>query len=89
MKITVMTMLAAATLAFAPLAQAQEGNGEPFPFSAGPIGAVQFVDGVAVALPDQPAPNYAARDDAPFQPATEVAELPAARGSAESYTQGR
>ena len=76
MKITIMTALTAA-LAFAPMAQAQEGNGEPFPFRVGPIGAVQFIDGVAVAMPDQPAPAYAARDEAPLQPATDVAELPA------------
>lgn len=78
MKITVMTALAAATFAFAPLAQAQEGNSDPFPFSAGPIGAVQFIDGVAVALPDQPAPAYAARDEAPLPPATKGAPPPCA-----------
>ena len=66
MKITVMTALAAATLALAPMAQAQEGNSDPFPFSAGPIAAVRFTDGVAVALPDQPAPAYAALDGDPF-----------------------
>ena len=87
MKITIMTALAAVTLAFAPTAQAQEGNGEPFPFSVGPIGAVQFVEGVAVALPDQPAPAYAARDEAPLQPATEVAELPAELPSERSFAQ--
>ena len=58
------------------MAQAQEGNGDPFPFRVGPIGAVQFINGVAMALPDQPAPVYAAQDAVPFQPA-EVAELPA------------
>ena len=84
MKITVMTALAAATFAFAPMAQAQEGNGDPFPFSAGPIAAVRFVDGVAVALPDQPAPAYAARDEGQPQPATEVAELPAERRLAQN-----
>ena len=31
MKITIMTALTVATLAFAPMAQAQEGNGDPFP----------------------------------------------------------
>ena len=74
MKITLMATLA--LLAFAPVTQAQEGNGDPFPFRVGPIGAVQFINGLAVALPDQPAPAYAARDEALPQPA-EVAELPA------------
>ena len=74
MKITLMTALA--LLALAPVAQAQEGNGDPFPFRVGPIGAVQFINGLAVALPDQPAPAYAARDEGLPQPA-EVAELPA------------
>ena len=73
MKITLMTALA--LLALAPVAQAQEGNGDPFPFRVGPIGAVQFINGVAVALPDQPGPAYAARDEGLPQPA-EVAELP-------------
>ena len=34
MKITIMTALAAATFALAPLAHASEGNGDPFPFAA-------------------------------------------------------
>ena len=42
MKITIMAALAAATFALAPPAHASEGNGNPFPFSAGPIAAVQF-----------------------------------------------
>lgn len=88
MRITIMTALTA-TLAFAPMAQAQEGNGDPFSFSVGPIGAVRFIDGVAVALPDQPGPVYAARDEAPLQPATEVAELPAERGFAQNYAPSR
>ena len=88
MRITAITALAAATFALAPLAHAGEGNGDPFPFSAGPIGAVQFINGAAVPLPNQPVPSYAARDAAPHQPATEVAELPAERGSAESYAPG-
>ena len=93
MKITVLTALAAvtfaATSALAPLAQASEGNGNPFPFSAGPIAAVQVVNGVTVALPDQPTPAYAARDAAPAQPATEVAELPDGRSFAQSNVPGR
>ena len=91
MKITIMTALAA--LAFAPMAQAQEGNGDPFPFRVGPIGAVQFIDGVAVAMPDQPVPAYAARDEAPLQPTANVAELPAEqpaeRGFAQNQTPSR
>lgn len=76
MKITIITALAATVLAFAPLAHAGEGQGEPFPFSAGPISVVRFTaDGVAVALPDQPA--LAARDGAILQSTAEVAELPA------------
>ena len=77
MRITVMAALAAATFALAPLAHAGEGNGEPFPFNAGPIGAVQVVEGTVVALPDQPALAYAARDEAAPQATDELAELPA------------
>ena len=40
--LTIMAALAAATFALAPPAHASEGNGNPFPFSAGPIAAVQF-----------------------------------------------
>ena len=85
MKITLMAALA--LLALAPVAQAQEGNGDPFPFRVGPIGAVQFINGVAMALPDQPAPAYAAQDEAPFQPAAEVAELPAERPAPRTVAQ--
>lgn len=81
MRITTMTALAVATLAFGPLAHAGEGNGDPLPFSVQSIGAVRFTDGAIGATGAGPsATPYAVRDEAPLQPAVEVAEPAAERG---------
>lgn len=47
MKTTLYAAVAALALAFAPLANAQEGGRDPFPFSAGPIATTHFTNGVA------------------------------------------
>lgn len=78
MRITTTTALAAVTLAFAPLAHAGEGNGDPFPFSVGSVGAVQFTSRATGAGPN--ATPYAVRDEAPLRPAAKVAEPAAERG---------
>ena len=85
MKITVITALVAATFALAPLAHANEGNGDPFSFSAGPVAVTQIrTDGTAVALADQPAVDYATREDASLQTTDEVVELAANDRTGES-----
>ena len=85
MKITVMAALAVATFALAPLAYAAEGEGDPFSFSAGPIGAVQVAaDGTAVTLPDKPDLAYAAHVQAPVLLTDRAAEPQANDASTES-----
>lgn len=61
MKTALYAAAAALTLAFAPLAHAQEGNGNPFSFQADPIGTARFdASGAVVAeLPGTAQPGAA------------------------------